>query len=858
MLIISSRPVKEMFQCTICSAVLRNEQGLASHSTQAHGRGFIQLETVRDLFNISSGSSSNSSPIHPQPIDADSFSDLEPVDASSSTPVIDLTSEDEFNFEEESDQESDLDSDFDAISNNMEADDTEPFLENDEREVNGRLGHPNGSGFDIVARLIFNDAEGELNESIEEENNRGDIDPVLVIQDIEVNPNENGHAGHQRMRLMPPTIRTTFPTKNDFLIAKHVMDYDCTVLETAQLIKLLKTIDPSIQITLHSYKSIMNAVYRISDTVANFNKHKVSVSVSDSSRHRKTITQIYYCRDILECVNQLWTNKSHRKVLQKEFSERVGDESCEMWHCECFSIKDIIRSANGFNSPVGVICALMIYSDSTVLTQVGRMDCHPIYLYLGNHPIDYRNRMQNDAVTVVGYLPKLPSDRDMGISKAVHSNLKRTMLMKVISSLLSPLISVGKTGIELKDVNTPSDFDIVHPVIAQIVTDHMEAIYYTGTRAVSALYPCSYCTVHRDDLSNLSDALDGHFLARDVESTKNAYQAAQRLSVGKREQLLKALGLANVSIPIIKNILWELPLCNVFSCVALDPLHQLDIGIWGHMMEFLRAMIQEHSENPAAAFAEIVSRCAQIPRFTGLHVYEEGTMRDAKLTGSEYRNLQKIFLPVIQGLFGYVGDLDNDVTTAFQYFIEFRTLVDMYYHTEEELERMKILIYNIETSFKKTFLEYSKSSLNFIKFHTLSHYVEQIRRFGPPRGTTTQLGEFAHQYFAKRPWKKTNKRDHEIKNQMARYVERQIKMRLLTQMLRESGHVEADPEELRITRFFNLPVIRASPKDSGCIGADMLIQKITPLNSKIQKLPRVYSKSDYFTQTRIALEQIYQ
>lgn len=52
----------------------------------------------------------------------------------------------------------------------------------------------------------------------------------------------------------------------------------------------------------------------------------------------------------------------------------------------------------------------------------------------------------------------------------------------------------------------------------------------------------------------------------------------------------------------------------------------------------------------------------------------------------------------------------------------------------------------------------AKSGFQFIKMHIMSHYPEQIRRYGSPRGSETELGELLHKEFIKRPYRMTNKK----------------------------------------------------------------------------------------------------
>jgi len=68
-------------------------------------------------------------------------------------------------------------------------------------------------------------------------------------------------------------------------------------------------------------------------------------------------------------------------------------------------------------------------------------------------------------------------------------------------------------------------------------------------------------------------------------------------------------------------------------------------------------------------------------------------------------------------------------------------------------------------------LDYSASDLQFIKMHMQSHYVEQIKLFGSPKGTTTNFGELKHNSFIKLPYQMTNKKNEQLQvNQNIKFL----------------------------------------------------------------------------------------
>jgi hypothetical protein len=86
----------------------------------------------------------------------------------------------------------------------------------------------------------------------------------------------------------------------------------------------------------------------------------------------------------------------------------------------------------------------MIYSDASIVSKVGGKSVHGVYIYLGNHKINYRRKISNNASIMLAYLPKLPSREVLGINTKDYALANRILFMKAMKILLEPLEQVGK------------------------------------------------------------------------------------------------------------------------------------------------------------------------------------------------------------------------------------------------------------------------------------------------------------------------------------------------------------------------------------------------------------------------------
>ena len=81
-------------------------------------------------------------------------------------------------------------------------------------------------------------------------------------------------------------------------------------------------------------------------------------------------------------------------------------------------------------------------------------------------------------------------------------------------------------------------------------------------------------------------------------------------------------------------------------------MHHLDLGLFHYQIEYTRQLIKDQHGN--SFVNKIDHRLATIPRFSGLKIFSNGIQSIARLTASEYRDLMKVMLFVVDNLYNQI------------------------------------------------------------------------------------------------------------------------------------------------------------------------------------------------------------
>ena len=150
---------------------------------------------------------------------------------------------------------------------------------------------------------------------------------------------------------------------------------------------------------------------------------------------------------------------------------------------------------------------------------------------------------------------------------------------------------------------------------------------------------------------------------------------------------------------------------------------------------------------------ELDWRFQNIPRYTGLQHFSQGITELTTLNAKEYRQIAKVILLIVSDLLP-----DLAPVTTFYHFLQWWYLIAKTSHSDETIMEAKLQL----AAFAKhvqVFKQYSRSSFNVPKFHSMTHYTSFITSRGSLDNFTTEHFEHQHILDAKIPFKCSNKRD---------------------------------------------------------------------------------------------------
>lgn len=218
------------------------------------------------------------------------------------------------------------------------------------------------------------------------------------------------------------------------------------------------------------------------------------------------------------------------------------------------------------------------------------------------------------------------------------------------------------------------------------------------------------------------------------------------------------LGFDDEGLRAIRPFWLDLPHCDIFSCITPDILHQLHKG-----------MFKDHVTKWATACGsgterEVDRRFQCMPMHSGeLIHFSKGISLISQWTGTEYKNMEKVFLGSI------AGATHPDVSLAVRGLLDFVYYARFESHTHTSLDRMHTAWLQFHRN-KQAFITHYASakglSSNWANFngipklHSMDHYIDSIRLLGTADGYNTELPERLHIDFAKKGYEASNKKEY--------------------------------------------------------------------------------------------------
>ncbi|CDO74667.1 hypothetical protein BN946_scf184828.g7 [Trametes cinnabarina] len=394
--------------------------------------------------------------------------------------------------------------------------------------------------------------------------------------------------------------------------------------------------------------------------------------------------------------------------------------------------------------PGATIAPVILCSDKTQLSVLsGDKLVWPVYLTIGNIDKDIRRKPSCRAVVLLGYLPvtKLhcfhEADRPMQGYRLFHFAMRQ---------MLMPLVDAGKTGVMM----TCADGYMRHvfPILAAYIADFPEQCLVCCTKENR----CPTCLIERERRGELVNSC-----YRDPEATLAALrdpEPEQRSQEGLRD---------------VPEPFWaDLPYANIFNCIVPDLLHQLHKGVF--MSHLVQWIAKGHED-------ELDARFARVPPYPGLRVFSQGITGISQWTGNEFRQMERIFVGIIDGLHA-----DSRVVAAARAMLDFIYLAHYPSHTPSTLQQMRDALERFHAN-KDVFRDLNlREHFNIPKLHWLIHYISSIIDFGSCDGLSTEVPERLHIDFAKSAYRASNRKDY-VK-QMVTWLTRREKVHWFRMFLR--------------------------------------------------------------------------
>ncbi|KAJ7596914.1 Zn-finger domain-containing protein [Mycena floridula] len=437
----------------------------------------------------------------------------------------------------------------------------------------------------------------------------------------------------------------------------------------------------------------------------------------------------FWWRDPVECIKELMGNPMFRDVMkyapERLYEDKEGTVPVinEMWTAAWWW--ELQKQL-----PVGATAVPMIISsDKTRLSMFrGDKSAWPVYLTIGNIAKETRREASAHATVLIGYLP---------IGKFSGYTKKAAQMMESVKE-------AGKTGVNM----TCSDGHVRwnFPVVAAYVADYPEQCLVACCKENR----CPICKVGRKERES-----NDKFAYRDPAET---LELLSRKETNPKNAAFKAEWKASGVRPVFQPFWHDLPYSNVFQMFTPDLLHQLHKGVFkDHLVSWVTALVGEE---------EIDERFKSMTNLPGLRHFKNGISSVSQWTGSEYKAMEQVFLPLLVG-----ARVDEHVILAVKAVIDFIFYSSLQSHTSRSLAALSACL-DAFHKYKDVFLDHEiRTHFNIPKIHSMQHYVALIRHFGSADGFNTESPERLHIDYAKNAYRASNGKDYII--QMTRWLQRQ-------------------------------------------------------------------------------------
>ena len=268
-----------------------------------------------------------------------------------------------------------------------------------------------------------------------------------------------------------------------------------------------------------------------------------------------------------------------------------------------------------------MVTTVIVASNKTQLSQFkGDQKAWPVYLTPGNICKELCCQLSAHAAVLLGYLPvsNLECFSDSEQSLAGYQ-----MFHYCIGWILQNLKTAGCQGVEM--ICADGYVRKVYPILAAYIADYPEQCLVACTME-------NRCPICKVDPKKWGDPLTSMY--RLTDETRRLLAQHKR---GKDPSLFEKLGIRAIYTPF-----WEgLGHCEIFHCFAPDLLHQIHKGVFkDHLLKWCMSILGS---------AETDARFQAMTASTRLRHFKHGISGISQWTGTEHKEMEKVFMGIIAG-----------------------------------------------------------------------------------------------------------------------------------------------------------------------------------------------------------------
>ncbi|KAG1840100.1 hypothetical protein DFJ58DRAFT_611552, partial [Suillus subalutaceus] len=203
----------------------------------------------------------------------------------------------------------------------------------------------------------------------------------------------------------------------------------------------------------------------------------------------------------------------------------------------------------------------------------------------------------------------------------------------------------------------------------------------------------------------------------------------------------------------------DFPLCDIHLAITSDVLHQLYQGVFKHIVEWCQELMDEE---------ELDRRIKALPPCYGVRHFHNGWSGMGQIGGKERKHMARVLLGCL------IGKVPRGVIQAYRSLLDFIYLAQYPTHDDTTLQYMQKALEDFHQH-KEVIINLGvRDDLDIPKFHSLQHYLENIKNFGTTDNYNTEMFERFHIDFCKEAWYASNGRNE--KPQMIAWLTRREKV----------------------------------------------------------------------------------